>query len=117
MPTQELVFWQSIIQFGLVILLKGVVFWIGYLTVRLGYNLVREGVRGEFKFRAEWVGLKGGLASVSSGLLFVLLGVILIGYAIGVSKDFQTHYEPHRELTETPTNNPLLDLPVPKPLS
>ena len=75
-----------LITFGLVVLEKIVCFILGYLTIRLGYLLIASGVKGEFKFAAKLGGVKTDLASVSPGLLFVLLGVMLIGFAIYVDK-------------------------------
>lgn len=75
-----------VISFALLILMKIVCFILGYLTVRLGYQLIKSGVKGEFKFSASFGGSKADLASVSPGLLFVLLGVGLVAYAIGVDK-------------------------------
>ena len=70
----------------LVFLLKAMCFVLGYLIVRLGHDLLEKGVKGEFKFKASFSGTKADLASASPGLLFVLLGVCLIGYAMQVSK-------------------------------
>ncbi|HEV2815611.1 MAG TPA: hypothetical protein VGW40_00095 [Allosphingosinicella sp.] len=67
-------------------LLKIVVFVLGYLTIKIGASLLREGVRGEFQFKSEFHGFKGDLASASPGLLFLLVGGVLIGYAIAVDK-------------------------------
>jgi hypothetical protein len=83
-----------LISFGMVILMKIVCFILGYFTVRLGYKLIASGVKGEFKFSAELGGVKTDLASVSPGLLFVLLGVFLIGYAIYVEKGVELEYRP-----------------------
>lgn len=69
------------------VLVKIFCFYLGYLIVKLGYNLMKEGIRGEFKFFAEFTKLKGGLISASPGLLFLLLGVILIGYAMSIKKE------------------------------
>ena len=70
----------------LVFTLKAICLILGYLVVRLGHRLIESGVKGEFKFHADYKGLRAGLVSVSPGLLFVLLGVALMGYAIYVSK-------------------------------
>lgn len=78
--------WAFVLSFGLVILMKIVCFVLGYLTIRLGYQLIASGVKGEFKFSAKLGGVKTDLASVSPGLLFVLLGVLLIGFAMYVDK-------------------------------
>ena len=83
MTTQEAFVYAS----ALVIFMKIVCFILGFLTVRLGYKLIKAGVSGQFKFSANLGGFKTDLASVSPGLLFVLLGVILIGYAMHVEKD------------------------------
>lgn len=79
---------------ALVILLKMFCFLLGYLTIRLGYSLISNGVQGKFKFTSEFKGAKAGLASSSPGLLFVLLGVILIGYAMYVNKTYDIDYTP-----------------------
>ena len=82
------------ISFSLIILMKIVCFILGYLTIRLGYKLISSGVKGEFKFSASLVGIKADLASISPGLLFVFLGVFLIGYAIYVEKEVTLHINP-----------------------
>src|ERR1019366_1482778 len=53
---------------------------LAFLTIRMGFVLIREGAKGGFTFKANLVGLKADLASVSPGLLFVLLGICLMGY-------------------------------------
>jgi hypothetical protein len=73
--------------FALIIFMKIVCFILGYLIIRLGYKLIASGVKGEFKFSASIGGVKADIASISPGLLFVLLGVLLIGYAIYVEKE------------------------------
>ena len=74
--------------------MKIVCFILGYLTIRLGYKLIASGVKGEFKFSASLGGVKADLASISPGLLFVLLGVFLIGYAIYVKKEVNLKINP-----------------------
>ena len=71
---------------ALIFLLKVTAFILGYLAVRLGYQLISQGVRGEFKFTHKAVGVRADLANISPGLLFVLLGVFLIGYGVHVKK-------------------------------
>jgi hypothetical protein len=66
--------------------IKVVCFIIGYKTIKLGYQLMTDGIKGEFNFSADYKGIKGGLVSSSPGLLFLLLGILLIGYAMGVEK-------------------------------
>ena len=89
--TKEIVFLFSM---GLIIMMKIIVFILGYLTVRLGYDLIKSGVKGEFKFSAKLGGVKTDLASVSPGLLFVVLGIFLIGYAIYVEKTVEVSTPP-----------------------
>ena len=97
------------VSFALIILMKIVCFILGYLTIRLGYVLIASGVKGEFKFAASMGGFKTDLASVSPGLLFVLLGVLLIGYAIYVEKGVTLQITPRAETSPAPLP------PVPTP--
>ena len=87
MTVEQQLLLAYLVSLALIMVMKIVCFVLGYLTVRLGYKLIVSGVTGEFKLAATLGGLKADLASVSPGLLFVLLGVLLIGYAIGLSKD------------------------------
>lgn len=70
----------------LITIMKLSIFIIGYLTIKLGKELLVEGVKGEFKFTGDVAGTKATLQSASPGLLFVLLGIMLIGYGIYVDK-------------------------------
>jgi hypothetical protein len=65
---------------------------LGFLTIRMGAMLIKTGALGEFKFSTSFGGAKADLASVSPGLLFVVLGIGLIGYSVWVKKsvDFDT---------------------------
>ena len=81
-----------LLAFIAVILMKIVCFVLGYLTIRLGHDLIARGVAGEFKFSASFSGAKADLASVSPGLLFVLLGVGLIAYAMYVEKEVKAQH-------------------------
>ena len=101
MSVESQAFIAYVISLGLVILMKIVCFILGYLTVRLGYQLIASGVKGEFKFAASMGGLKTDLASVSPGLLFVLLGVGLIGYAVFVEKTVQIKLPPAQTTATT----------------
>jgi hypothetical protein len=82
--------------FSMVILMKIVCFILGYKIVKLGYLLVSSGVKGEFRFSANFIGFKSDLASLSPGLLFVLLGVLLMTTAIYINKTstYQTTVSP-----------------------
>ena len=55
---------------------------IGYCIVRIGYKLILSGVKGEFKFSSDFKGIKAGLVGSSPGLLFLLLGVLLMISAV-----------------------------------
>lgn len=68
-------------------ILKIIVFILGYLSIRLGASLLREGVKGDFNFKAGFSGAKADLQSSSPGLLFTLLGIILIGFAMAYDKE------------------------------
>ena len=60
-------------------LINAVQLVIGYLIVRLGYVLLVKGVTGEFRFKGEWFkGAKADLVSVSPGLMFAVLGAVVI---------------------------------------
>jgi hypothetical protein len=76
-----------LISFSLVILMKIVCFILSYKIIRLGYSLITAGVKGEFKFSSSFLGFKADLASLSPGLLFVLLGVLLMTVAIYINKN------------------------------
>ena len=78
--------WLTALNLVLLFGLKVTAFSLAYLVVKLGFRLLEAGVKGEFKFKASLAGLRADLASVSPGLLFVLLGVVLLGYAIYVPK-------------------------------
>ena len=88
----ELIFWQGIIFFFLLVAMKVFLFWIGYLITKLGADLLRDGIRGEFKFKTELRGVRADLASASPGLFFALLGTFLIGYAVFVDKPVDTSF-------------------------
>lgn len=69
--------------------LKTIIFVLGFLTVKMGHTLIRDGVKGSFKFSTETKGIKGALQSSSPGLLFVLLGVFIMAYALFQHKGVQ----------------------------
>jgi hypothetical protein len=96
-----------LVSYGLVILMKIVCFIISYKIVKLGYNLISSGAKGEFKFAYEFVGLKADLASVSPGLLFVLLGVLFSIVAINVNKTIT--YQSQKSLPASNSGESLKD--------
>lgn len=63
---------------------------VGYLIARMGYTLLLKGVTGGFKFSSEISGMKADLASASPGLLFLLLGVILMTTSVIKENSFST---------------------------
>lgn len=79
---------MSYIMVGMLLIatLKIVVFVLGYLTIKLGKELLVLGVKGEFQFSGKLAGTRADLRSASPGLLFLLLGIALIGYGIAVDK-------------------------------
>lgn len=113
---------ESIVALILIICMKVVVFVTGYLIVRLGYNLILSGAKGEFKFKTKLLDFQADLASISPGLLFVLLGTILIGWALFVPKPVDFSFSGKRggpsltppDLTVPPA---ALDTPTPTPNS
>lgn len=76
-----------LISYSLVIIMKITCFTLGYKIIKLGYNLILAGIKGEFKFSSQFVGFKADLTSLSPGLLFVLLGVLLMMVAIYINKN------------------------------
>ncbi|MCP4580089.1 MAG: hypothetical protein GY839_00615 [candidate division Zixibacteria bacterium] len=100
-------YWSYLITIALIIFMKVVCFILGYLTIRLGYNLISSGVKGEFKFSTSLGGVKADLASISPGLLFVLLGVFLIAFAIYVKKEAYLEKIPSSNLEEQEFDDPI----------
>ncbi len=74
---------------ALIIILRIVGLFLGYLVIRMGYNLMVSGIKGEFKFSAKFGGIKADLASVSPGLFFVLLGIFIMWISFSVQKSVE----------------------------
>ena len=87
-----------IVSLALGIGMKVVCFIIGYLIVHLGYKLLKLNVTGQFQFSGEWSKFKIGLASVSPGLLFVLLGSAVIAFGMFVEKEVKLEQKPFLSL-------------------
>ncbi len=101
----------AIISLTLHFFLRITCFILGFLTIKLGYKLILQGAKGEFKFSGSLVGLKSKLESFSPGLLFVLLGIILIGYGMSVKREVvivETNKNNKRKI-ELPNNSDLLN--------
>lgn len=71
----------------------------------MGFTLIREGVKGEFKFSGDLGSFKSKLESVSPGLLFVLLGVAVIIYGIAVKRDIYIKSSKGLDRIEIPLND------------
>lgn len=92
--------WLIIANLLLLFALKALCLLLGYGVVRMGASLLREGVRGEFKFHGSLPGAKSDLVSASPGLLFLLLGIWLIAFAMWVKKG-DLGYERKTEIEST----------------
>jgi hypothetical protein len=75
-------FWLLIANFSAILLVKLSLIFVAAMTIYLGYKLLVQGVKGEFKFNTEMQGVKADLVSASPGTFFVLLGVIVLITAI-----------------------------------
>lgn len=84
-----------------ILILKMTCIILGYKVVKLGYNLMIEGVNGNFNFTAEYKGIKAGLLSASPGLLFLTLGIGLMIFSIYVDKGIKTIDESKQELVDS----------------
>jgi len=62
---------------------------IGYKIVALGHDTLVRGLKGEFEFSGSDGGRGLKLKSSSPGLLFVLLGSLLVGWAVFVEKPIE----------------------------
>lgn len=62
---------------------------VGYKIVALGHDTLVRGLKGEFEFSGNDGGRGLKLKSSSPGLLFVLLGSLLVGWAVFVEKPIE----------------------------
>ena len=67
---------------------------VGYRITKLGYDLMVKGITGGFKFSGAYSGVKGDLISSSPGLLFLLLGVVLLCVGVINTVPIETVIEP-----------------------
>ena len=96
----------------LIFFLKLATLLVGFLTVHLGYKLLVAGIKGEFKFSGRCLNNHADLASASPGLLFLLLGILLMSYSLFTDKSVPISYK-----TKTPAsvNGSVMEKPyVPK---
>ena len=77
---------------------------VGYYFAKLGYNLLIKGVTGEFKFSAQYKGVKADLISASPGIFFILMGAIIVG--IGLYKGMNIETTP---IKKNEINTPIKD--------
>ena len=92
----------------LVITLKLVALIIAYKIIKLGYDLLLRGVKGEFQFSGQVAGNKADLKSASPGLLFLLLGCMVM--VIAVTEKFPQKIH----LNDYPSTKPIA-APKPEP--
>lgn len=71
-----------------ILIYKLAILFVGYLIVKMGFTLLRDGIKGEFSFKAEMTGYKADLVSVSPGTFFVLLGVVLLAVSVTSKNQF-----------------------------
>lgn len=93
--------------------MKIVIFVLGYKIVKLGHDLLVRGVKGEFKFATEFQGAKADLASVSPGLLFLLLGIVLMGFSLGIDKEIDTQYPDYTQNSQDDVSNEIDNIELP----
>jgi len=84
---------------SLIIFLKITVLIVAYKIIKLGYDLLLKGVKGDFHFKGEMTGHKADLRSSSPSLLFVLLGCFVI--IISVTTQFPQDLETEKRAFET----------------
>ncbi len=84
----------------------------GYKIVALGHDTLVKGIKGEFDFSGDaGQNNRVTLKSTSPGLLFVLLGSLLIGWSIFVDKPITYH-----EGTKTTALEPARTVISPQPM-
>ena len=78
---------QMLAQLLSVLIIKIVAMIIGYRIVKLGYDALLRGIKGEFDFGGKVTGkIELKLLSASPGLFFVLFGSSIIIWSLAVSK-------------------------------
>ena len=84
--------------------------WAGVAVVRMGYELLIRGITGGFTFKGEFSGAKADLVSASPGLLFALLGIVLLTAGAVIDKPFSME----RTTEQTPQKSAKPSDPAPK---
>ena len=90
---------------ALIFTLKCICVVLGYKIIKLGYSLLNDGIKGNFKFSLGYHGFKSGLVSASPGLLFVFLGVCLIVAGLWINKNIQ--FESSKKTNSFPMLTPI----------
>jgi hypothetical protein len=85
-------FWADMTTNLLVLSYKLACLLVGYKVIRLGADLLVKGVKGEFKFQANYQAWKTDLFSTSPGIFFILMGTIVI--VVTVYKGFTIERTP-----------------------
>lgn len=78
---------QLLIPVASILIMKLVAMLIGYRIVKLGYDALLKGIKGEFDFGGKVTDkMEIKLLSASPGLFFVLFGSAIIVWALTVEK-------------------------------
>lgn len=92
-----------------VMTLKVLALVLGYKVVKLGYEALIKGVGGTFDFGGKVkTDFELKLVSTSPGLLFVLLGVVLMGWALVPHAKMET---PEVRVEHRPRDPPPIEAP------
>lgn len=93
-----------IVTAGSILIFKLGVLIVGYLIARLGYQLLLQGIRGEFKFQGKYRETTLDLISASPGIFFIFLATVLL--VVGVLKDKPFGTEQLREAASVSSETP-----------
>lgn len=88
--TTDPAIWLHIVTVMPILIFKITLLIIGYLITKLGYKLLVEGIKGPFKVTFKFKGFETNLVSGLPGIFFVLLAVLLMGYAVFKDMPFGT---------------------------
>lgn len=101
---------EALVAMAAVALIKLTAMIAGYKIVALGHDTLVRGLKGEFVFTGHVSKDRGvALKSASPGLLFVLLGSLLIGWSVYVDKPIQ--WNNRQDQSQEPKIKSTLDLP------
>jgi len=92
MDELDTLLWLHLATVGPLVLFKLAVLLVGYLIARLGYRLLLQGVKGEFKFHTKFREGVVDLISVSPGIFFIFMATVLIAVGIVTEKPFETKF-------------------------